>query len=117
MRKLEARAHMANAQWGKARQILEGIEQDRTGDKMSLVNCDVPLLFAECLLRDPAAASLRSRAVREQLERGRLFWQPREMRPRLAAALRLEAELVRGEGAMRAAEEFEQRADQLEAQK
>ena len=117
MRKLEARAHMANAQWGKARQILEGIEQDRTGDRMSLVNCDVPLLLAECLLRDPAAASLRSRAVREQLERGRLFWQPRDMRPRLAAALRLEAELVRGEGAMRAAADLEQFADQLEAQK
>ncbi|MEY4828383.1 MAG: hypothetical protein RLZZ562_179, partial [Planctomycetota bacterium] len=50
-------------------------------------------------------------------ERGRLFWQPREMRTRLAAALRLEAELVRGEGAMRAAEALEQSAGQLEAQK
>lgn len=115
MRKLEARSYMAESDWARARSILAGIEADRPSDSMSHVNRDVPLLLAECLLRDPQAERLRSRGVREQLERGRAFYEPRGMRRELARASRLEAELLRGEGADSAADESIRRAERLEA--
>ncbi len=114
MRKLEARALMAEGSWGAARALLSVIESDREPTRMSLVNSDVPLLLAECLLRDPSMTSGRARAVREQLARGRAFWTPRAMTPKLAAALRIEAELVSLDGGFHAAEELRQRADRLE---
>ena len=114
MRKMEARACMADGSWSTARSLLEGIEADRNADRMSLVNSDVPLLLAECLLRDPKAADVRVRAVREQLSRGRAFWNPRAMNAELAAALRLEAELLSLDGGFHAAEELRRRADRME---
>jgi serine/threonine protein kinase len=115
MRKLQARAFMVDADWAQARGILSQIEVDKPAESLSHVNRDVPLLLAECLLRDPQAEGVRSREVRKQLERGRAFYEPRGMRRELARALRLEAEMLDGEGAERAATERIRRAELLEA--
>ncbi len=117
MRGIEARAFMAEGSFARARAILASIEANVTSDAMSQVNCGVPLLLAECLLRDPSAEGMRSRGVRAQLERGRAFYERRGMRPELARAYRIEAELLRMEGSERAAAERISHAIRLESER
>ena len=97
MVKLQARAAMAAGDWAEAHRLLLTIEAGRAPDEMSLVNCDVPVLLAKALLRDPQARPDAAQ-VRGLLAHGRAFYEPRGLVSLQVEALCLEAELLRREG-------------------